>query len=113
MVALGVCLLQDRYGENPTDVVPVHAVRVGDVGLVTQPCELFCQFGLDVRRRSPAPITAVCGPADGYGGYCPTLYGILGGGYSGAPLYWRRLEPAAGYRIVDTAAGLLHTLWKT
>lgn len=112
IMAFGTVHLHDMYGENPVDTLPVHAVRIGDVAFVTQPCELYCQFGLDIKRRSPAPITAVVGLADGSGGYCPTIYGILGGGYSGAPIYWTRLEPNAGYRIVESAGRLLNHIWR-
>ena len=111
MFAHGVCLLQDEFGHDPVDTVPVHAIRVGDVGIATQPCELFCQFGLDIKRRSPSPHTVLCGIADGFSGYCPTTAGALGGGYSGEPLHWTRLRADAGYRITDAAARLLHGLW--
>jgi len=112
IMAFGAVHLQDVYGENPVDTVPVHTVRIGDVALVTQPCELYCQFGLDIKRRSPAPLTAVVGLADGFCGYCPTIYGILGGGYSGATISWTRLEPYAGYRIVESAGRMLNSLWR-
>jgi hypothetical protein len=112
LFAHGTALLEDRFGAKKADTLPVHAVRVGELALVTQPCELYCQFGLDIKRRSPAPITAVCGPADGYCGYCPTTAGVLGGGYSGTPIYWCRLEQEAGYRIVDAAARFLCRLWR-
>ncbi len=112
IMAFGAVQLQEVYGQNPVDTLPIHAVRIGDVALVTQPCELYCQFGLDIKRRSPAPITAVVGLADGYCGYCPTIYGLLGGGYSGEPIYWTRLEPYAGYRIVETAGPMLNRLWR-
>jgi neutral ceramidase len=113
IMAFGAVHLHDMYGENPVDTLPVHTIRIGDVALVTQPCKLYCQFGLDIKRRSPAPITAVVGLADGYGGYCPTIYGILGGGYSGQPIYWTRLESNAGYQIVESAGRLLNTLWRS
>jgi len=112
IMAFGAVHLQEVFGENPIDTLPVHAVRIGDVALVTQPCELYCQFGLDIKRRSPAPITAVVGLADGYCGYCPTIYGILGGGYTGDPISWTRLEPYAGYLIVETSGRMLNSLWR-
>jgi hypothetical protein len=112
IMAFGAVHLQELFGENPVDTLPVHAVRIGDVALITQPCELYCQFALDIKRRSPAPITAVVGLADGFSGYCPTIYGILGGGYSGEPIYWTRLEPNAGYLIVETAGPMLNSLWR-
>ena len=110
-MAHGARLLQDRFGEAPTDTLRLHALRLGDVALFTQPCELFCRFGLEIKRRAPAPIAAVAGLADGYHGYCPTTEAILGGGYSGAPLYWRRLSPQAGYRIVDVGVDMLCEVW--
>ena len=32
----------------------------------------------DIKRRSPVSNTIVVGLADGYVGYCPTIYGVLG-----------------------------------
>ncbi len=112
IMAFGAVKLQDAYGDHPVDTLPIHGIRIGDVALVTQPCELYCQFGLDIKRRSPAPITAVVGLADGYCGYCPTIYGILGGGYSGQPIYWTRLEQDAGYQIVESAGRILNRIWR-
>ncbi len=111
IAAWGIALLQDEFGENPVDTLRLHVVRLGDVALVTQPCELYCQFGLDIKRRSPAPITSVSSLTDGYGGYCPTMYGILGGGYSGESYQWCRLAPEAGYLLVDVASRMLRQLW--
>ena len=66
IMAFGAVHLQEWFGQNPTDTLPVHGVRIGDVALITEPCELYCQFGLDIKRRSPAPITAVVGLTDGF-----------------------------------------------
>lgn len=112
IMAFGAVHLQEMYGKNPVDTLPIHVIRIGDIALVTQPCELYCQFGLDIKRRSPAPITAVVGLADGFGGYCPTVYGILGGGYSGKPIFWTRLEENAGYLMVESAGRMLNQIWK-
>ncbi|MHC4885302.1 MAG: hypothetical protein ACYTGH_09485 [Planctomycetota bacterium] len=110
-LAHGASLLQDRFGEEGEDVLPLHAVRLGDLVLFSQPCELFCRYGLDLRRRSPAPHTAHLGLTDGYHGYVPTPNAILGGGYSAEPIYWTRLAPEAGDRIVDAGLGLMAGQW--
>lgn len=112
-LAHGSRLLQQRYGETPVDHLAIHALRIDDLAILTQPCELFCQFGLDIRRRSPAPHTAIVGLTDGYHGYCPTTAAMLGGGYSAQPIYWTRLAADAGDRIVDASSRLLRTLWHT
>lgn len=111
LFAFGSIALQEEFAKAGEDILPIHALRVGDFALVTQPCELYCHFGLNIKRRSPAAATAVCGPANGYSGYCPSLEGIIGGGYSGEPILWTRLAPEAGYRIVDTASRLLREIF--
>jgi hypothetical protein len=108
----GTLRLYDEFREHPYDTVAVHALRIGDYALLTNPCELYCQFGLDLKRRSPAGVTAVAQLADGGVGYCPTIYGQMGGGYSGDPIYWARLEANAGYKIVDATARLVRGLWR-
>lgn len=111
IMAFGTANLQERFGDHPFDILPVHALRIGELAIATQPCELYCQFGLDIKRRSPVSNTIVVSITDGYNGYCPTIYGLLGGGYSGAPISWTRLEPHAGYKVVETASRLLNKLW--
>ncbi|MCK5801994.1 MAG: hypothetical protein KAI66_04140 [Lentisphaeria bacterium] len=108
--AHGASLLQERFGEHPREKLPIHVVRIGEATLVTQPTELFCQFGLDIKRRSPYALTAVFSICDGYRGYCPTYGAAVSGGYSGTPIYWTRFTPETGYRIVDEACRLLHEL---
>jgi hypothetical protein len=107
-----VLRLYEEFKDNPFDIVPVHAVRIGDFAIATNPCEFYCQFGIDIKRRSPAKITAVVQLANAGVGYCPTTPGIMGGGYSGSTIHWCRLEPQAGYKIVDAAAKLLFRLWR-
>ena len=112
LATYGALRLYDEFHAHPFDTAPVHAVRVGDWALLTNPCEMYCQFGLDAKRRSPAAVTAIAQLADGFCGYCPTIYGQMGGGYSGDPIYWARLEPYAGYRMADTGARLVNGLWR-
>lgn len=107
----GVLRLQERFKDNPRDTARIHAVRIGDFALATNPCKLFCQFGLDIKNRSPASVTAISELADGFSGYCPTIYGLRGGGYSASPTLWCRLEETAGYQMVDASSILLHSLW--
>ncbi|HJN19203.1 MAG TPA: hypothetical protein QGH10_27165 [Armatimonadota bacterium] len=107
----GALRLHRAFNDDPVDTLAIHALRIGDLGIVTNPCELYCQFGLDIKRRSPAPLTMVGQLADGFSGYCPTTGALMGGGYSADPTYWARLETAAGDRIVDASSRLLHQLW--
>lgn len=108
----GVLRLHEEFAAHPVETVTLHALRIGDFALLTNPCELYCQFGHDLRRRSPAGVTALAQLADGFSGYCPTVPALLGGGYSGSAIYWARLEPQAGYKIVETTAQLVNSLWR-
>jgi neutral ceramidase len=47
----------------------VSAMRLGELGWVFHPAELFSYYGLAVRHRSPLPHTLVVGYADGIIGY--------------------------------------------
>lgn len=105
--AHGQVLLAERFGDTATDRVEINVLRLGDWALATHPGELYCQFGIDLRRRSPARWTAIADATNGFVGYIPTYASVLGGGYSGDPIYWTRLAPEAGYRIVDEAARML------
>jgi len=108
----GVLRLHREFADNPVEKIRIHALRVGDYLAVTNPCELYCQFGHDLRRRSPAEVTAIAQLADGFTGYVPTIPGLMGGGYSGSAIYWARLEPYAGYKIVEASSRLAREVWK-
>jgi len=108
--AYGSVQLQGIVEQRDKEAIALHALRIGSLAIVTQPCELFCAFGLDLKRRSPFAATAMFGITDGYAGYCPTLYGVLGGGYSGMPIGWTRLAPEAGYQLVDRLCIMLAEL---
>jgi hypothetical protein len=103
--------LYNDYKDNPFEEVSVNAIRIGDCCIATNPYEYYCQFGVDIRRRSPSKITMIGQLANGWYGYCPTIYGVMGGGYSGMTIYWTRHEPLAGYKVADASARLLHKLW--
>lgn len=61
--------------------VPLQAVRIGELALCAIPFEVFVEIGLELKRRSPFPRTAVIGLANGYHGYLPTPEQHRLGGY--------------------------------
>jgi ribosomal protein S18 acetylase RimI-like enzyme/cation transport regulator ChaC len=107
----GVLRLWEDYHEAPRETVPLCAVRIGDLAIATNPFEMYCQYGLDIRRRSPARHQMIAQLTNDFLGYLPTIYGILGGGYSGQAIHWARMEPYTGYQIVEETARLLYRLW--
>jgi hypothetical protein len=64
---------QLREGTAPLSVSgAIHAVRVGDGVIVTGPGETFTEYGISVKRRSPARPTLYAGYTNGMLGYLPT-----------------------------------------
>ncbi|HXK44452.1 MAG TPA: hypothetical protein PL060_00755, partial [bacterium] len=104
--------LYEEFKNISCEEIPVAAIRIGNCTIATNPYEYYCQFGIDIRRRSPAQITLIAQLADGWYGYCPTIYGVLGGGYSGMTIYWTRHQPEAGYIVADACCRLLYQLFK-
>lgn len=60
---------------------PLQALRIGDLGVCAIPFEAFVEIGLELKRRSPFPITMVIGIANGSYGYLPTPEQHKLGGY--------------------------------
>ncbi|QDU19624.1 hypothetical protein [Urbifossiella limnaea] len=91
------------------DTVPVRiqAIRIGELGIVAIPCEVFTQIGLDIKKRSSTQQTFVVSLANGYNGYLPTAAQHALGGYE----TWRArssyLEVGAADAITTTALELL------
>ncbi len=52
--------------------VELLGVRIGDFVLLTFPGELTVQIGLNIKKRSPHPLTFVAGYTNGYIYYAPT-----------------------------------------
>jgi hypothetical protein len=92
--------------DNPVRVV-MNVIRLGDTVLCTNGAELFVEFGLQIREKSPARVTFVSELTDGYVGYIPTLKAFSRGGYETWPAPTSKLDPSAGAAIVATTAKLL------
>ena len=105
-------LLHERFGGKETETIDLHAGHVGELAFVTVPCEIFCHFGLQTKRRSPFPTTAFFGITNGDMGYCPTIEGAMGGSWEGTVALTSRWEEKAGYRIVDELCRMLFELRK-
>jgi hypothetical protein len=90
--------------------VPVSAVRIGPLGIATNPGELFVEWGLTVKKRSPFPYTFVSELTDDWVGYEPTAEAFEHEGYETlAGVDFVSLEGIQ--TLVDTAVELLQSLW--
>jgi hypothetical protein len=66
-----------KWKSNRTSYpAPISAMRLGEVGLLFHPAELYSFYGLAIRRDSPFASTLVVGYADDMVGYVtdPTAY---------------------------------------
>ena len=99
-------------GEPTVVPVTVHAVRLGDVAFVTNPFELYGDYGVRIQARSPATLTAVVQLAGRgtAGTYLPTARAVAGAGYS-AIVESNLVGPAGGRRLVDESVALVESLW--
>jgi hypothetical protein len=77
----------------------VHVVRIGDVVVATNQFELYTDFGVAIKARSPALQTFVV-QLVGRGTYLPSGRAARGGGYS-AIAESNEVGPEAGQVLVD------------
>jgi len=90
--------------------VPVNAGRIGPLGIATNAGELFVEWGLSVKNRSPFPHTIMCELTNDWVGYEPTAQAFQHEGYETlAGVNFVSLEGTQ--TLVDTAVKLLEELW--
>ena len=86
-----------------------HVIRLGDVAIATNDFELFTQYGIQIKSRSPALQTFIIQLA-GPGSYLPTAEAVRGGGYS-AIVASSVVGPDGGRVLVDRTVELINSLW--
>ena len=90
--------------------VEIAVLSLGDAAIVTNPAELFCELGLEIREHSPFDVTLVSALTNGACGYVPTKRAFEHGGYeTHRTVYTSRLVVEAGEIIVRTSVELLVT----
>jgi hypothetical protein len=90
--------------------VPIHALRVGDLGLVGLPGEVFTEIGLDIKARSPFPQTMNIGIANDTVGYVATDQALAEGSYETRLCRHVRAPEGTGKLWADTAVAGLEAL---
>jgi hypothetical protein len=59
----------------------LQAIKIGELGIATSPCETFVETGLAIKAESPLKPTFTIELANDYGGYLPTAEHHALGGY--------------------------------
>lgn len=97
--------------EPVTCLVEITAIQVGDAMIVTNPAELFCEFGLEIRQKSSFPVTLIFELTNGYCGYVPTEESFGRGGYeTHRTIFTSRLSKKAGIIIKEKSLELMAAL---
>ena len=102
-----------RYAYQKQDAfyqAELHLLRLGDLAVATNPFELFVDYGLRIKARSPAVQTCVVQLTADCAAYLPTERAVQGGGYSG------RIDdgvvgPEGGKVLVDQTVRILQEMW--
>jgi len=90
-------------------LMELHAIRLGDIAIATNQFELYTDYGLMMKSRSPALQTFVIQLA-GPGTYLPTQRAAAGGGYS-AIAESNEVGPEGGQVLVDRTVNLIQEMW--
>jgi hypothetical protein len=107
---LDVIMRYHNQAEHPLFPMELHALRLGDVALATNPFELFLDYGQRIKARSKAHQTFVVQLACGRGAYLPTRKAILGRSY-GAMLSEAPVGPDGGDVLVERTVEQINGLW--
>ena len=94
----------------PRVSVPLQAIRIGELGILALPCEVFAETGLAIKKHSPLKPTFTIGLANGYAGYLPPPAQHALGGYTTWPARSSYLEVEAEPKVRAAAIALLRKL---
>ena len=104
---------RQRNGKVTTDA-EVHVLRLGDLAIATNPFELFLDYGVQIKSRSPAVLTLtgqLAAETGKYQAYLATERAIQAGGFSADVLWFNYVGPEGGRLLVDRTVELIKELW--
>jgi hypothetical protein len=88
--------------------VEIHVFRLDkNTAIVTMPGELFSEFGIDLKKRSPFANTMLIELANADIAYVPVKQAFMQGDYETVN---SRLAPGSGEKMIDTAVEMLNGL---
>ena len=100
---------RQKDGTPPPFKMELHVLRLGDVAIATNVFELFTEYGIQMKSRSPAIQTFLIQLA-GPGTYLPTHEAVEGGGYSAIPES-NAVGPEGGQVLVEKTVSLIEAMW--
>lgn len=100
----------EQQQTDPNTEIELHALRLGDVAIATNPFELYLDYGIQMKARSKAVQTFLIQLATSSGGYLPTEKAVKGGHYS-AELADNLVGPEGGKALVHATVAAINALW--
>ncbi len=94
---------------QPKLPVEVHVIRLGDIVIATNPFELYLDYGIRIKGRSPAVQTFLV-QLTGGSTYLPTSRSIAGEGYGAVPASIL-IGPEGGQELVEKTLEMINSLW--
>jgi len=104
--------VQERFEAqklDPTFPVEMHAIRLGDTAIASNPFELYLDFGLQIRARS-LPVQVFLVQLAGPGTYIPTERSVRGGAYGAVPAS-TNVGPDGGRELVNWTVDAINAFW--
>jgi len=98
-----------KEGAQEPYPMELHALRLGDCAIATNSFELYTDYGIQMKARSPGVQTFVIQLA-GPGTYLPTERAARHGGY-GAVIQSSQIGPDGGQILVEETVRALKALW--
>ncbi len=95
---------------TPLFDLEMHVVRLGAAAFVTNPFELYLDFGQQIKARSAAGQTFVVQLCGGTGGYLPNARAEQLGGYGGLIINGN-VGSDGGKKLVDASVEEIGSLW--
>jgi hypothetical protein len=100
-------LLERERAKTPVISCEVQALRIGELGIVTNGAEFFCQLGLDIKAASPFARTWVVSLANDWIGYVATPSAYYAGGYEPRTARSAKMAPWAGQALIEGSLAAL------
>lgn len=105
--------VKERYElekKQPRLPVEIHVLRIGDIVIATNPFELYLDYGMRIKGRSPAIQTFLV-QLTGSGSYLPPERSVAGGSYGAVPAS-TLMGPGGGQELVEKTLEMINILWQ-
>jgi len=102
---------QNDYLHQPEMPFTIKIITIGNLAIVTLPCELFIEWQNKIIENSPFKNTTVIELANGWNGYIPTLEAFArSGGYETKEVTSTMLVPEAGDMMYEALIKMLKSM---